>query len=453
MEKPFSKNNKENNDEIDTVSDETISDDDEYKQLLDGVSIGTGATRSEILKKAIDNRYISLKKKFYYIEPLGIYLIETMKELNINISVDKTVEMNKVLKQVYNGEISIDESVNIAMADITAMFSSRDKEVKSMEESNLKIKSQYETDPIGSCPVCGGDVYERLYGYSCENNKKENGTCKFIIWKNDKFVQSITQKTLSLSQAKTLLKKQRCKVTGHRNSDNAPYDIFICLQIEDGKIKWTTKQIEDSEQEPLGKCPICKGNVFESAMGYSCENNKKESGTCKFTLWKNDKFVKAITKRQLSAANVKHLLAYQECLVTGYRKSDNTPYTIFIHMDIEDGRPKWSTRFPEKSDYEVLGQCPLCKGNVYENSKGYACENNKRENGTCRFILWKNDKFVTAVTTKPLSTSQVKSILKSGKCKAIAHKKDDPTKTYSIYLHMKYGEKYPEWRTEFIHKK
>ena len=38
---------------------------------------------------------------------------------------------------------------------------------------------------------------------------------------------------------------------------------------------------------------------------------------------------------------------------------------------------------------EIIGKCPLCGGNVFENPKSYGCGNWKEKN--CKFTIWKHD--------------------------------------------------------------
>lgn len=33
------------------------------------------------------------------------------------------------------------------------------------------------------CPLCGAEIIETSKGFSCSNWKKEDGGCKFVIWK------------------------------------------------------------------------------------------------------------------------------------------------------------------------------------------------------------------------------------------------------------------------------
>jgi DNA topoisomerase-3 len=43
-------------------------------------------------------------------------------------------------------------------------------------------------DSLGKCPGCGSDVVEGEKGFGCSNWK---GGCKFVVWKNDKFLSSL----------------------------------------------------------------------------------------------------------------------------------------------------------------------------------------------------------------------------------------------------------------------
>ncbi len=47
-------------------------------------------------------------------------------------------------------------------------------------------------------------------------------------------------------------------------------------------------------REVLGKCPICGGDVVENKAAFGCKNWKEG---CKYTIWKNDKFIASLGKR------------------------------------------------------------------------------------------------------------------------------------------------------------
>lgn len=64
---------------------------------------------------------------------------------------------------------------------------------------------------------------------------------------------------------------------------------------------------------------------------------------------------------------------------------------------------------------EIIGKCPKCGGNVYENQKSFYCEN-YRNNPPCKFSLWKNNRFFE-YKGKQITKTVAKELLKNGKVK------------------------------------
>ena len=59
-----------------------MSEDEEYNLILKGTEIGTVATRGGIIDKAKKLGYIKEDKGTFYIDDLGIDLINTLNKLN-----------------------------------------------------------------------------------------------------------------------------------------------------------------------------------------------------------------------------------------------------------------------------------------------------------------------------------------------------------------------------------
>jgi DNA topoisomerase-3 len=64
---------------------------------------------------------------------------------------------------------------------------------------------------------------------------------------------------------------------------------------------------------------------------------------------------------------------------------------------VAKSRVKKKVDFPEEAarpdpdkPRESLGECPACKGEIFENSKAFYCANWRKTK--CKFSLWKNDK-------------------------------------------------------------
>lgn len=158
---------------------ENDSLDDEYKSLLDGCEIGTEATRAGIIEKAINVGYISLKRNVYRIEPKGKYMVESLQKVHCDMSPARTVEMQKTLKSVYKGNLSIDDALIETKSFLNDYFS---------DLSNYSL-SQYdkssEWPEYGSCPWCGKPIY-KLKGKNGDfysHKKDDRALCSFALQK------------------------------------------------------------------------------------------------------------------------------------------------------------------------------------------------------------------------------------------------------------------------------
>ncbi len=182
------------------AADSPEDDTEDYKAMFEGLELGTEATRTGIIGNAIKSKYIELKKDVYKILPDGEYLIETLGDMKISMDKYKTSYMGQVLKCVYRGEMTVDESVEIAENEIMEVFNSPVNDRQSPEYNG------FFGEKIGVCPVCNGDVLRGRYGYGCGNYK--NG-CKFRIGGN------ICGRVITVKDAESLLENGKTeKLTG-----------------------------------------------------------------------------------------------------------------------------------------------------------------------------------------------------------------------------------------------
>lgn len=166
-------------------------DSEDYRAIFEGLELGTEATRTGIIDNAKKSGYISLKKDVYNILPGGEFLIESLSAMNIIMDKYKTSEMGKALKKVYKGEYTIQDSVNIAKAEIENVFN----RTSASPETDTDIG--FFGDTVGQCPLCGKDVSRNRFGYGCTGYKDG---CKF------KINGTICNRVISSSNAKELLK-------------------------------------------------------------------------------------------------------------------------------------------------------------------------------------------------------------------------------------------------------
>ena len=157
----------------DKANIETEDDESEYKAIFEGLELGTEATRTGIIGNARQSGYIELKKDVYYILPAGEKLIEAIKRMNISMDKYKTATLGKALKQVYRGEISVGDSVELAKAEIAEVFKKQHYTLQN------DVDDGFIGDLVGKCPLCNGNVVRTSFGYGCTNYRENE--CRFGI--------------------------------------------------------------------------------------------------------------------------------------------------------------------------------------------------------------------------------------------------------------------------------
>lgn len=207
------------------------SDDEDYKAILEGIEIGTEATRTGIIENAKKYGYISQNKSNYSIEDIGKKLIEILDELNINLYTERTVEFSKLLKKIYKEEKSIGDILTLA-----------EKELNSIVNQNIeikKIKKNETLESLGTCPMCKkGQIHqkkskEEKVFYSCSNQE-----CKFFLWEDTKYFNSPIKVTKAKLRGMLSGKKQAFKIT---NKEGKEYEAYLTLKINGTYVNFEIK--------------------------------------------------------------------------------------------------------------------------------------------------------------------------------------------------------------------
>jgi DNA topoisomerase-3 len=201
---------------------EKADDTEDYRAIFEGLELGTEATRTGIIDNARKSGYINLNKDVYTILPGGVYLIETLERMQISMDKYKTAEMGKALKKVYRGEFTIRDSIEVAKAEISEVFT--EKAFAPSEDSDIGFFRQ----AVGTCPLCAGEVRRTTFGYGC-GSYRENG-CKFSI------NMAICGRTIPISAVKQLLLSGKTeKLTGFVSKKSGK-SFDGALKLENGKV-------------------------------------------------------------------------------------------------------------------------------------------------------------------------------------------------------------------------
>ena len=237
---------------------------DEDTAVLSGYSIGTSATRADVLKKIGQVGYVGKKGKSYFVTDLGQNLVEIfpVKEL---FDVDYTGKLEKSLSDIQKGQFTRKEYLNNIMSFIwnnvnlikydrpkkistesftynakTKKFVS-DKKLSSSKKSaksDTKTSKSSENTALGKCPICDGDVMESEKGFFCTNYNN----CKYGIFKDDKYLQLFKKKPTK-TMVKSLLKKGEAKVKSMTGKDGNKFDAILKYEKNNnGYYGWLIKK-------------------------------------------------------------------------------------------------------------------------------------------------------------------------------------------------------------------
>lgn len=215
--------------------------------VLSGYSIGTSATRADVLKKIGQVGYVKKKGKSYSITDLGINLVEIFPVDDL-FDVDFTGKLEKSLFDIQKGNFSRKDYLNM---------------------------------------ICKF-VYDNVNKIKFGPNKSINTDKIVYNPKTKKFVKESSFKAKTSSNINIAKKDKDVDKRGIGQDMNPP-------TTNSKTIKKTREKVIDPQTglEIIGKCPECGGSILESPKAFSCKNYKQ----CGFTIWKNDTQLASYNKK------------------------------------------------------------------------------------------------------------------------------------------------------------
>jgi len=177
--------------------------------------LGTPATRAGIIEKLIQTDYIERKKKNLIATNKGVELIKIVPERIKSPTL--TAEWENRLTEISNGDFKANQFIEEIKSEVTELV---------MDYSEICDSNTFEStkEVIGLCPRCQTEVYESKNNFYCSSD-----TCKFNMWKEDKFFIT-KKKKLTKTMAKALLSKGKIKVKKlYSEKKDKTYDATVVL--------------------------------------------------------------------------------------------------------------------------------------------------------------------------------------------------------------------------------
>ena len=203
---------------------------DEMPDEVERKGLGTPATRAGIIEKLVRIGFLERKgdKKTKHLIPThkGTALVTVMPEQiqSPSMTADWEEKLLLIEKCEYASEDFMDEIKDVIAGLIQNYEVIQDSEVLMSKESNA----------VGKCPVCGSSVEEKAKAFFCSNR-----SCKFALWKNNRYFESIG-KSMTSATAQKLLSSGKIKLKGCKSAKTGnTFDATVYMEVfEDGKTRF-----------------------------------------------------------------------------------------------------------------------------------------------------------------------------------------------------------------------
>ena len=282
-------------------------------------------------------------------------------------------------KDTYGAKISIEDMQKILNGEKTKTYNMK-KGTSTWKAALMYLPDQKqvgfapkdEISSFGTCPSCGGKIFESKNGYLCENYKK---TCNVYIAKE------MYGAKIPTSEVKKLLNGKETKEFD-MSKDGKSWKTALIYNPETKKVEFSKRKTE------IGICPSCGGTIKNGKDYYVCSNYPN---SCKVIVGK-DTYGANIT-----IEDMEKIINGEKTRMFNMKKDSSTWKAALMYLPDQK-----QIGFAPKEEPKEVGTCPCCGGNVLERQSGFICENYKK---TCNLYIAKE------MYGAKIPTSEVKKLL------------------------------------------
>ncbi len=406
-------------------------EDDELREAMSEKGLGTPATRASIIEGLISEDYVHRTGRDLQATAKAFSLMELLNGLGIPelTKPELTGGWEFQLREMQRRKISRDQFMS-GIADMTRRIVDRARKYE-----HDTIPGDFGTLKV-ACPKCRGEIHERYKQFQCVG-------CDFAVWK------TLCGRMFEMEEVEKLItQRQVGPLQGFRSKQGFPFAALLKMNAE-FKVEFDfgnesqdgTPQapVDFTGKESLGACPKCGSGVFENGMNYVCEKQAGSTRACDF------KTGKIILQQEISPDQVRKLLAEGRTeLLKGFvSKKTNRKFEAFLVL--KEGKTAFefkprekkggagkSSEPPPKVDFTgktEVGQCPKCKGKVFDTERAYLCENLQAAK-SCKFKIEK------VILEQPIEQAQARKILADKKSDLLANFISKAGKPFPAWLVM-----------------
>lgn len=296
--------------------------DDDLREAMKGKGLGTPATRASIIEGLL-KEYLQREGKELVPTPKAFQLMTLLNGLGIQelTMPELTGEWEFQLAQMEKGNLSREEFM---------------QHIAGMTEDIVNQAKEYDGDTVPGdyavlktpCPQCGGQVQENYRRFACTN-------CSFSITKTP------GSRMFSIPEVEELLaNRQIGPLQGFRAKTGFPFAAILKIteNPETGGLQMAFDFGQPKEEDavlldftgktPVGICPKCKGNVYDTGKAYLCEHAIGKEKSCTF------RSGRTILQQEIPPEQMAKLLSEgQTDLLTGFISNrTNRPFKAYLEL-------------------------------------------------------------------------------------------------------------------------
>lgn len=288
-------------------------EDEQTREAMKEVGLGTPATRAETIEKLIRRGYVVRDKKKLIPTEAGLQVWSMVKGKKI-ADVETTGRWERDLAMVERGEKDADEFER-GICELVVEV------VDDLRDAGHPLSGG--NSPQRFCPLCGKPLKGQKYSFTCDG---EEGGCGL------KIPRSLCGKTLPDSALDKLCKGETTALLkGFVSKSGKKFEARLALDREGRKVVFVFPEAEAVDTSGL-RCPKCSGALSDDSKAVSC--------SCGFKLWKTQ------LGASLSSDQVKSLLKGEKVYVTKMRSKAGKTFDAYVRLD----PATWNTalEFPRK---------------------------------------------------------------------------------------------------------
>lgn len=282
-------------------------DDEDAREAMKDVGIGTPATRASMIEKLINVKYISREKKKLVPTDLGLQVWDLVKDKKIS-EVRTTGEWERDLALVEQGKMD------------AGLFNRGIKEFVKQITEDLLTNSTKITRDAGKtyrCPYCGRDMANFEKAVSCYEKR---GGCGFTVWR------TAGGRKLDRDDLEALLSGGETKlICGFKGKTGTKFNAKLRVNPDTHKTEYVFAERKEAPQGPSvdgASCPACGKPMADGGSRLTC--------TCGMTIWKT---VCGVT---LTEEQIRKIAAGESVPVAGMRSKAGKVFSAKLKANAKD---------------------------------------------------------------------------------------------------------------------